>query len=131
MHSLLIFNSLPVKDAPEVSCELVCESLQTGSSTSLSRGLGSECDSCRESAELLASSADFLTASSTSLFCGLGRTRLKRLTIGLVEVEFSENHSLCVLGICSSCSTLSSSVSRYELSSQDTCVSSPGRSGVR
>ena len=121
---------IPVKDAPEVSCELECESLQTGSSTSLSRGLGRECDSCRESGELLASSAEFLTGSSTSLFCGLGRARLKRLTIGVVDVELSENHLLCDLAICSS-STLSSSVSRHELSSWDTCVSSPGHSGVR
>jgi hypothetical protein len=118
-----------VKDAPGVPCELECESLQTGSSISLSLGLGSECDSCEESGELLASSAEFLTGSSTSLFCGLGRARLKRRIIGLVEMEFREYDLLHVSAICSS-SMLSSSVLRHELSSPDTCVSSPGHSGV-
>jgi hypothetical protein len=127
--------SIPVKDAVELSSEeLDCEfpvSLQSGSSTSLSLGLESECDNCKLSGELLASSSKFLIGSSMSLFCGLGRARVKRLGTGLDEAEhFSGAVFLRVFDIGSS-SMLSSSVSKYELSSRDTCVMSPGRSGVR
>jgi hypothetical protein len=121
-----------VRDAPEViSEELECEfpvSLQTGSSRSLSLGDGRECNNCNKTGELLASS---LIGSSMSLFRGLGRVRLKRVGIGLDEMEqFIETDFLCVFAISSS-SMLSSSESAYEVSSRDTCVTSPGCSGVK
>lgn len=64
-------NSVPVMDAPEVSSEELENefpvSLQTGSSASLSFGLGSECDNSKQSGELFASSPKLLMDSSRSL----------------------------------------------------------------
>jgi hypothetical protein len=66
-----------VRDIPE-------ELEQTGSSRSLSLGDGRKCDNGNKTGELLVLS---FTGSSMLPLCGLGRMRLKRLRIGLGEVE--------------------------------------------
>jgi hypothetical protein len=134
MHIFHDINSVPVTDAPEVSSEELESkfpvSLQTGSSTSLSLGLGSECDNRRKSGELLASSPKLLIGSSTSLFCGLGRARRKHLFNGFGKTEHFMESDFIRIFVISSRSMLSLSISVCELSSKETCVTLPQSSGV-